>query len=625
MCGICGIWNFSSNQPVDRSVLDRMTDRIVHRGPDEKGLHLEGSVGLGFRRLSIVDLAGSHQPMANEDQSVWIVFNGEIYNFMELRADLVQRHVFKTRGDTETLIHNHEERGPEGVRRLRGMFAFAIWDSRRQQMTLAVDRFGKKPLYYAIHDGRLVFGSELKVLQELAGLPWEVDPQALDEYLGSGFISAPRSIFKSVRKIPPGHHLVVERSGAIRLTRYWEPRLFPAQEWRTEPEEELVRQLREQLETAVRLRLISEVPLGAFLSGGLDSSAVVALMARQTSHRVRTFSIGFENDPNDESHYSQLMAQHCRTEHIHEVVTATQMASSAEELIEHLDEPFADDSMVPTWFVSRLARQAVTVSLSGDGGDEVFGGYTWYRKAWRQARLQSALPGPLKPLAQVVGSLLPPKYAAYFHQLKNSPVDWRRRSPYFDSSERHRLYRPDFLKGLSGWDSDHLRSEIVQSAADLPLLSQLQTLDLAGFLPADILVKVDRVSMKESLEVRSPLLDHELFEFMARVPAEMKMNSRGSKWLLQRAVADLLPPAILNRRKRGFDVPLVTWFRGPLKPLLQELRESSSLAIHHWLDPQQVRTVLHREGSGSVREATQLWALICLERWAQKRGIGRIG
>lgn len=625
MCGICGLWNFDPSLPVDREVVVRMARRIRHRGPDEEGIHCEGSVGLGFRRLSIVDVAGSHQPMANEDRSAWIVFNGEIYNFQELRADLVDRHSFQTRGDTETLLHNYDDHGPAGVTRLRGMFAFAVWDARQRQMTLTVDRFGKKPLYYALDDRRLVFGSELKVLREVPGLSFDVDPEALDDYLAGGFIHAPRSIFRGVRKVPPGHYLVVDAAGRSTLTNYWKPTLLPEPQWRSEPADELARQLRQELETAVRLRLISEVPLGAFLSGGLDSSAVVALMSREMSQRVRTFSIGFENDPNDESRYSALMARHCQTEHTHEVVSARQLAESAPDLVTHLDEPFADDSMVPTWFVSRVARQAVTVALSGDGGDEVFGGYTWYRRAWRQARLQAALPGALHPLARAFGSCLPAKFAAYFAQLDDDPAAWRQRSPYFETTDRRRLYRPEIARVLSAFDSDQRRAEVIAAAAHLPLLSRLQALDLSGYLPGDILVKVDRVSMKESLEVRSPLLDSVVFGFMAAVPPDLKLNRLGSKWLLQRAVADLLPEEILRRRKRGFDVPLLTWFAGPLKPLVTELRESSSLALHAWLEPAAVRETFQRGGAGSVREASQLWALICLELWARSAGAGRPG
>lgn len=618
MCGICGIWNFSTGEPVDRSLLAAMTRRISHRGPDEEGLHIDGPVGLGFRRLAIVDVATSHQPMANEDDTAWIVFNGEVYNFAELRADLVQRHTFRTRGDTETILHNYEEYGPAGVKRLRGMFAFAIWDSRQRQMTLSVDRFGKKPIYYSLHGGRLVFGSELKVLRVLRDLPLDLDPQALDEYLAEGFINSPRSIFQSIRKLPPGHTLVVDSRGGTTLTRYWEPTLLPESEWRTEPADVLAKELRAHLELAVQIRLVSEVPLGAFLSGGLDSSIVVALMARHSSNQIRTFSIGFEDDPNDESHYSHLMARHCGTNHFHKVVSPRHLAESAEDLVNHLDEPFADDSMVPTWFVSRVARHNLTVALSGDGGDEVFGGYTWYRRAWRQARLQQVLPGPLGSLARGLSPLLPPKYGEYFRHLNQTPAIWRQASPYFSTQERHQLYQPSFRTVLGGFDADLNRAAIVQSARSLPLLSQLQTLDLAGYLSAGILVKVDRVSMKESLEVRSPLLDHVVFEFMAAIPPNLKLNSKGSKWLLKQAAADLLPPEILQRQKRGFDAPLLTWFSGPLRPLVTELAEASSLSLHTWLEPKAVKEVFSRGGQQSPREAQKLWALICLELWARK-------
>ncbi|HRI16618.1 MAG TPA: asparagine synthase C-terminal domain-containing protein, partial [Verrucomicrobiota bacterium] len=435
--------------------------------------------------------------------------------------------------------------------------------------------------------------------------------------LANGFINAPRSIFRSVRKVPPGHFLTVDASGQIDLQCYWKPELKPASDWRAEPPAELARQLRTELETAVRLRMISDVPLGAFLSGGLDSSAVVALMSQMSSHRVRTFSIGFADDPNDETPYSALMARHVNSDHTHEVVSAAQLAEVAPTLAAHFDEPFADDSMVPTWFVSKLARQSVTVALSGDGGDEVFGGYTWYRRAWRQARLEAAIPAAFRPLAKAFGSKLPSKYAAYFTGLDAPPSTWRLRSPYFDTAGRLAMYRADFRSVLGSSDADVSRGSILKAAQELPLLSQLQTLDLAGYLPGDILVKVDRVSMKESLEARCPLLDHIVFEFMANVPPDLKLNARGSKWLFQQAVADLLPPAIWQRQKRGFDVPLATWFAGPLRPLVDELRESNSLKLHQWLDPASVRSVLGKAGSGTSGDAGRVWALICLELWAR--------
>ncbi len=623
MCGICGIWNFAADHPVDPDLLARMTRRIRHRGPDEEGFHREGGIGLGFRRLSIVDLAGSHQPMANEDGSVWIVFNGEIYNFQELRQDLARRHTFRTVGDTETLLHGYEEMGPGVVSRLRGMFAYCVWDRNRRVMELAVDRFGKKPLYYALDRHRLLFGSELKVLLEAVDLPLEPDLEAIDEYLANGFISAPRSIYRSIRKLPPGHRLQVDASGNARVEPYWEPRFEPSSAWRNDPPEALARELRSELETAVRLRLISEVPLGAFLSGGLDSSAVVALMSRMTSQRVRTFSIGFADDPHDESPYSALMARHVNSDHTHEMVTARQLAEAAPDLVTHFDEPFADDSMVPTWFVSRLARGSVTVALSGDGGDEVFGGYTWYRQAWRQERLQGMVPSILRQPLSRLGPLLPRKYGAYLSGLSGSPEAWRVAPPYFDAAARFALYRPEMRLALGSSDADAVRRDRLAASDGIPLLSRLQSLDIAGYLPGDILVKVDRVSMKESLEVRSPLLDHRVFEFMASVSPALKINRRGSKWLLQEAVRDLLPPAILQRRKRGFDVPLATWFHGPLRPLLSELQNTKSLAVHAWLDPSAVRSILSPPTQPDAKAASRMWALICLELWCRHGRVRR--
>lgn len=617
MCGICGIWNFGSDEPVDRNVIAAMTRRIHHRGPDEEGIHVDGTVGLGFRRLSIVDLAHSHQPMANADRSAWLVFNGEIYNFRELRKRLESQFRFHTSGDTETLLHLLEDRGSAGLQDLVGMFAFAFWDPIQRSLLLAVDRFGKKPLYYAIHGGRVIFGSELKVFREVQGLDLQLDPEALDEFLCSGFVNAPRSIFRGIRKVPPGHFLRIDAKGGFEIQSYWEPTFARAASFRKEPPDVLAAELRPLLEEAVGCRLMSEVPLGAFLSGGLDSSAVVALMARRLSHRVQTFSIGFEDDPNDESRFSALMAQHCGTLHTHEVLSPRQLMDWVPGLIEHLDEPFADDSIIPTWFVSKVARQAVTVCLSGDGGDEIFGGYTWYRRAWRQDRLRRAVPSPLRSLVSPFGSLLPRKYGDYVGRLGEDPSIWRTSSPYFPTALRHSLYRPEFNRTLAGFDAGSLRDGWVSDRRHLPLLSQLQSLDISGYLSGGILVKVDRLSMKESLEVRCPLLDHRIFEFMSQISPELKMNSSGSKWLFQQALKDILPSDILQRRKRGFDVPLVRWLSGPLIPLVDELRSASSLAIHRWLEPSAVARCLSSQPPFALSQASRLWALVCLELWAR--------
>ena len=617
MCGICGIWNFGSDEPVDRSVLAAMNRRIHHRGPDEEGIHVEGTLGLGFRRLSIVDLAHSHQPMANANRSAWLAFNGEIYNYKELRNRLEHRFQFNTFGDTETLLHLLEEKGSSGITDLVGMFAFAFWDATRRSLLLAVDRFGKKPLYYSIDGGRVVFGSELKVFREVSGFDPEVEPEALDEFLCSGFVNAPRSIFRNIRKVPPGHFLRIDATGRVEIQAYWEPSFAAPESFRGEKPETLAAELRPLLDEAVGCRLMSEVPLGAFLSGGLDSSAVVALMARRLSHRVQTFSIGFEDDPNDESHFSALMARHCGTLHTHEVLSPRQLMDWVPGLLEHMDEPFADDSIIPTWFVSKVARQAVTVCLSGDGGDEIFGGYTWYRRAWRQDRLRRAVPSALRSVVAPLGRLLPRKYGDYLGRVDQLPSVWRTSSPYFPPTLRHSLFRPELAKSLAGFDAGIRRLGWVSDRRHLPLLSQLQSLDISGYLPGGILVKVDRLSMRESLEVRCPLLDHRIFEFMSRIPPELKMNASGSKWLFQQALRDVLPSEILQRRKRGFDVPLLRWLSGPLTPLVEELRSASSLAIHRWLEPSAVARILSPQPPFGLSEASRLWSLVSLELWAR--------
>lgn len=617
MCGICGIWNFGSDEPVDRSVLAAMTRRIHHRGPDEEGIHVERTIGLGFRRLSIVDLAHSHQPMANANRSAWLAFNGEIYNYKDLRNRLESRYRFQTSGDTETLLHLLEEKGSSGITDLVGMFAFAFWDATQRSLVLAVDRFGKKPLYYAIQGGRVVFGSELKVFREVPGFDLDIEPEALDEFLCSGFVNAPRSIFRNIRKVQPGHFLSIDATGRVETRAYWKPSFGTPASFREEPSEILAAELRPLLEEAVGCRLVSEVPLGAFLSGGLDSSAIVALMARRLSHRVQTFSIGFEDDPNDESFFSDLMARHCGTLHTHEVLSPRQLMEWVPGLIEHMDEPFADDSIIPTWFVSKVARQAVTVCLSGDGGDEIFGGYTWYRRAWRQDRLRRAVPSALRSVVAPLGRLLPRKYGDYLGRIDQLPSSWRTSSPYFPTALRHSLFRPEFAKSLLGFDADSMRLAWVSDHRDLPLLSQLQSLDISGYLPGGILVKVDRLSMKESLEVRCPLLDHRIFEFMSRIPPGLKMNASGSKWLFQQALRDVVPSEILQRRKRGFDVPLLRWLSGPLTPLVDDLRSASSLVIHRWLDPSAVTRLLSSSAPFGLSQASRLWSLMCLELWAR--------
>jgi asparagine synthase (glutamine-hydrolysing) len=619
MCGICGIWQFAPHEPVGTDLLARMTRQLTHRGPDEEGLFHEGGVGLGFRRLSIIDLAASHQPMPNEDGSVRLVFNGEIYNFQELRDRLLPRHDFRTHGDTETIVHSYEEHGAACVRDFRGMFAFAAWDRAQQRMTLAVDRFGKKPLYYALDREKLVFGSELKCLRQHPSVPLHLDFAALDEYLSTGYIRAPRSIYRAIRKLPPGHTLTVERDGRAQLIEYWRPQLYPAPEHHAKPVEQLADELRSLLLEAVRLRMISDVPLGAFLSGGIDSSIVVGLMSRLSPRPVKTFSIGFEEERHDESPFARTVADHCRTEHVHEVVKPD-IIGILPKLVRHFDEPFADNSMIPTYYVSEMARRAVTVALSGDGGDEVFAGYHWYRRAYRHTRLQALLPRALCPAVARLARAFPPggRIHRYLGAADQPPTCWGLAEEYFDRSRRAELYRHSTRSAFGDADADAERAAILESTAALGYLSQLQYADLVGYLPGDILVKVDRASMFTSLEVRSPLLDHVVFEFMARVPPRFKLDGQESKLLLKRAAGDVLPPSILARRKRGFDLPVGDWLRGPLRPMLEDLLLAPTARSATLFDREAIRRLAAEHTTGRMRHDGRLWTLLCLELWLRE-------
>ncbi len=619
MCGICGLWYFARDRAVEPELLARMTRSLAHRGPDEESVHREGSVGLGFRRLSIIDVAGSHQPIANEDGTIHLVCNGEVYNFQELRAQLVGRHSFRTHGDLEPILHGYEDHGVAWVRSLRGMYAFALWDRNRDTVTLGVDRFGKKPLYYLLDGQRLAFGSELKCIAALPDLPRQLDPAAFDEYLSTGYIRAPRTIYQAIRKLPPGHTLTVTRDGQARLEPYWEPRLAPPAEYRRESLPELAEGLREQLREAVRLRMISDVPLGAFLSGGIDSSIVVGLMSQLSSRPVRTFSIGLAEAEYDESPHARAVAGHCRTDHSHEVVRPD-IVDLLPKLVCHYDEPFADNSMIPTYYVSAMARRDVTVALSGDGGDEVFAGYHWYRRAFRHARLQRWIPPVLRPLAASLAPWVPraAKLGDYLAVLNRPPTVWAHANDYFDTARRRELYRDEAKAWLAGCDADRERQAILDSIAGHNWLSQAQYADLVGFLPGDILVKTDRASMFTSLEVRCPLLDHKVFEYMAAVPPHLKMDAQQSKLLLKRAAGDLLPPAILQRRKRGFDLPMNLWLRGPLRPMLEDLLLAPGARTAGLLRSDTVKGLADAHASGRERHEGRLWTLLCLELWLRE-------
>ncbi|MCO5172409.1 MAG: asparagine synthase (glutamine-hydrolyzing) [Planctomycetes bacterium] len=626
MCGIAGLLHFDPSRPVDRAVLDAMTDVLAHRGPDGRGTHVDGALGLGHRRLAVIDLsADAAQPMPNEDGSVWTVLNGELYGFQALRAELEARgHRFRSRSDTEVLVHLYEEEGERLVERLRGMFAFALWDARRRRLVLARDRFGKKPLYYRLDADGLRFGSEVKALLADPAAPRAPDPLALSEYLTYGYVPAPRTAFAGVKKLPPGHVLVVEQDGRHALRRYWSLPLGPK---RDGDERRAIEEVREALDEAVRLRMVADVPLGAFLSGGLDSSSVVASMvaASRRPADVRTFSIGFQEATHDESPYAALVAGHLGTSH-----EALSLAPGAfddlERIAWHHGEPFADSSCLPTFAVSRLARQRVTVALSGDGGDELFLGYDRYRGARVDELLRRtprALRAPLENRYLIhllhlldptrrVGQQLTLAREYLGHGLEDM---YLRRVEVFWPEVKRTLVSPDLAAATRGHDARDVVRDLLRASPGETWAERCAHADVGSYLVDDILVKVDVASMAFGLEVRAPLLDHVLAERVARLPARLKMRRLATKLALRRAVADRLPREVLRRPKMGFGVPLHAWFRGGLAARLEDALLSRRAVERGLLRPEVVRRLIDQHAAGQVDHQARLFALLMLETW----------
>lgn len=607
---MCGIAGYISKSHVDPAVLRAMCDAIRHRGPDDAGYLTNGEAGIGMRRLSIIDLNTGHQPISNEDGSVWTVFNGEIYNYLELRPWLERRgHRFKTRSDTETIVHLYEEEGASGVSRLRGMFALAIWDARAQKLVLARDRLGKKPLYYAHIDGGFFFASELKSLRA-AGLAGELDRRALQLFLQFTWIPDPWTIFRDAHKLPPGCWLEIDSSGECRMERYWS---FPPPRQTSLPNSakpEMRERIRAKIDESVRLRMIADVPLGAFLSGGIDSSIVVSSMALQSSRPVTTFSIGFEEAAYNELGYARLVAEKYQTDH-HEIIVRPNAIDLVEKLVRQFDEPFADSSAIPTFIVSEFARRHVKVALSGDGGDELFAGYDIFQRAGQLERF-GWMPGPVRSGASYVADVLP--YQArgknYLHMLTRHTARERYlESNYAPYQMRKRMLDPQWLLGFE----DLPREWFGNSGGDL--LSEMLYFEAVCKLPGDMLVKVDRMSMLASLEVRCPLLDHELAELSAEVPNAWKIRGGRGKAILVDAMADRLPPELLRRPKSGFAVPLSPWLRGPLREMLRDHLTGSSFEGRQIARPAAVRELIEEHESGRRDNHTWLWSLLVLEMW----------
>lgn len=634
MCGITGaIWN-DPQRAISAETLRRMTDVLRHRGPNDEGhyasdYHLRPpyepapGVALGFRRLSIIDLTTGHQPLANEDESIWVIFNGEIYNFETLRRRLEGNgHTFRTHSDTEVIVHLYEDEGTRCFEHLNGMFAIAIWDSRQRQLVLGRDRLGKKPLVYRQDPGRLVFASELKSLLEIPGMPREIDPAAIDEYLTYQYVPHPRTIFRGYRKLPPGH-FGVWKDGQWTTEPYWTPDLNAEREW-TEPE--AVERLRELLTSAVAMRMRSDVPLGAFLSGGIDSSLIVALMQRQSTKPIQTFTIGFPVKEYDETRYARLVAKHLGTEH-HELQVTPDAAAILPQLVWHYDEPFGDSSAIPTWYLSQMTRQHVTVSLSGDGGDELFAGYTRYKAFWMSTLLEQC--GPVRSLlGSPLWQRLPGggrqksftrRVKRFSENLHIPPqrrfLDWL---VIFNERRRAALYRDEFVSQLPDEDPAQFFGSAWQRVAKRDRVSAASLADLVTYLPCDLMTKVDIASMAHSLEVRAPFLDVRVVEFAASLPVDMKFRWGQGKRILRRAFADLLPSQIWRRRKMGFGVPLDYWFRHELRDLIRDTLLAPDARSHAFLRVDAIETMLREHWEHRFDHSYRLWLLTFLELWLRK-------
>ncbi|HVL69548.1 MAG TPA: asparagine synthase (glutamine-hydrolyzing) [Vicinamibacterales bacterium] len=617
MCGIAGRFNYDPAHPVDERVLSAMTDVIAHRGPDAAGFYRDAGIGLGHRRLSIIDLATGDQPLANEDGQVQVVFNGEIYNFAEVRAELLALgHRFRTHSDTEIIVHGYEQWGERCVDRFRGMFAFAVWDARARRLLLARDRLGVKPLYYAELPGRgIVFGSEIKALLEDPDVPRDWRPEAIDAYLTLLYVPAPGTVYAAVRKLPPAHVLVAEH-GRVRVSRYWD--LTFTGDGDATREDEYLEELDALLREAVGLRLISDVPLGAFLSGGIDSSTVVSYMKETSATPPVTIAVGFEQQDYDEVRHAETVARHLGCD-FRALTASPQIEGLLPKLAWHFDEPFADSSAVPTYYVSKAARELVTVALSGDGGDELWAGYAHHKVEHLEQRARAAL-GPARHVASWVGHALPlsVKGARSLRHLgtpSEQAYALKHVNGTFGRDARARLYSRDFVARLDGADAlTPLRDAYLACASPDPMDRVLYA-DARTYMIDDVLTKVDRMSMAVSLEAREPLLDHKLLEFAARVPTTLKLKNGRSKYLLRRLLERRVPRSITERGKSGFAAPIGEWLRGPLAPMTADLLLDGRLRGRGIFDEREVRRVWTEHRTGRADHRHRLWQLVMLELW----------
>ncbi len=633
MCGITGGLWFEAKRAISSNSLDTMVDSLVHRGPDDRGTHIEPlstdvtgltpGVALGFRRLSIIDLAGGHQPLCNEDGSVWMVFNGEIYNYRTLRKRLEgSGHQFRSNSDSESIIHLYEDLGTECFEHLNGMFAIAIWDRRRRQLVMARDRLGKKPLFYQVKNQQVLFGSELKALASNPDFDNEISPAAIDQFLTYQYVPHPHSIYSHSRKLPPGHFAVIKQDG-VHVERYWNIDL--QQETATTPAAASAK-LSELLDDSIDLRLRSDVPLGAFLSGGIDSSLIVALAQRKLDNPLHTFSIGFNEADFDETFYARLVAGWVKSEH-HEYKVTPDAVSILDDLVWHYDEPFGDSSAIPTWYLCKWTREHVTVALSGAGGDELFAGYKRYRPLWLSRFMDSVLPlGPILGSQFVRNLPANNKQRSFVRRLQrfgealNEPLARRYMNwlQIFPERMRAGLYTDDFMAQLPDEDPAEFFENAWDAVGDRDLYSKSSLADLVTYLPCDLMTKVDIASMAHSLECRQPFLDYRLVEFAASLPSHLKVRAGRGKRLLRMAYDRMLPRQIWTRKKMGFGVPLGSWFQNELKGMTQDRLLGTDARCHQFFRPDALELIINQHMEGRVNHCYRLWNLLFLESWLRR-------
>lgn len=618
MCGITGKINFDHSKDIDDHELKQMTDVIYHRGPDDEGFYINKNVGLGFRRLSIIDLHTGHQPLANEDDSVWIVFNGEIYNYRELQEDLISKgHVFKTKSDTETIVHLYEQYGVDCVKHLRGMFAFSIWDNNKKQLFCARDRFGIKPYYYYTDHEKFVFGSEIKAILKSKDIDKTLSYDAINSYFAFGYITSDLAIYKNIKKLQPAHYLLLSLKDkpTITINKYWEINFEPDF---SKTEDQWAAEIEESLSESVKIHMVSDVPLGAFLSGGIDSSSVVAMMAKNSSNPIETFSIGFKEEKFSELKYAKEIAQKYGCNH-HEQIIEPESISLLPKLVRAYDEPFADSSAVPTYYVTKFAREYVTVALSGDGGDELFAGYDIYIYLKKIYKYSSAFPTFNKFFWGNINKLIPQKVsgkgATYFLAKNKNMLGahlciWPR-------EERQKLIRNNEIFRFKN-TPERYKESVLRNSNSKDFISNLQYLDMQTYMIDDILTKVDRASMMNSLEVRVPMLDHKFAELSFKIPSSMKLKGNEQKHIFRQSMKNYLPDNILNRPKVGFSVPLTLWFKNELEDYVNDTLLSDNPLLAQYLDKNYVRSMVADNKDGMRDFSARIWSLLCFEEWLKQ-------